>query len=89
MNELAISCDVKSPQEKKRKIVININNNLQEKLLYKYMVGYNGIWNTIKDFTEKEQIEWAPVQDGKYVLMVQAKNQIAVKVLIMYPEWIM
>ncbi|MFL0194212.1 triple tyrosine motif-containing protein [Clostridium sp. WILCCON 0269] len=74
MNELAISCDLKSPQERKSKIIINIDNNLKEKLLYKYMVGYNGIWNTIKDFTEKEKIEWAPIQDGKYVLMVQAKK---------------
>lgn len=74
MNELDISCDMRKPQEKKKKIIININNNLKEKLLYKYMVGYNGIWNTIKDFTEKEKIEWDPMEDGKYVLMVQAKR---------------
>ena len=74
MNELAISCNLESPQEQKSKIIINIYNNLKEKLVYKYMIGCNGTWSILKDFTENESVEWIPKDEGKYILMVQAKK---------------
>ncbi|OAA93511.1 triple tyrosine motif-containing protein [Clostridium coskatii] len=74
MNELAISCNLESPQKQKSKIIINIYNNLKEKLVYKYMIGCNGTWSVLKDFTESENIEWIPKNEGKYILMVQAKK---------------
>ncbi|ADK16734.1 triple tyrosine motif-containing protein [Clostridium ljungdahlii] len=74
MNELAISCNLESPQKQKSKIIINIYNNLKEKLVYKYMIGCNGTWSVLKDFTESENVEWIPKNEGKYILMVQAKK---------------
>lgn len=74
MNELAISCNLESPQEQKSKIIISIDNNLKEELIYKYMIGCNGTWNVLKDFTEDESVEWIPEDEGKYILMVQAKK---------------
>lgn len=74
MNELAISCNLESPQEKESKVIINIDNSLGEELLYKYMIGCNGTWSTLKDFTEEQNIEWVPREDGKYIVMVQAKK---------------
>ncbi|MBC2582883.1 triple tyrosine motif-containing protein [Clostridium sp. DJ247] len=74
MNGLDIICNLESPQEKNSKIVINVENNLEENLLYKYIIGYNGTWNTIRDFSEETQIEWMPGEDGRYIIMVQAKK---------------
>ncbi|CAB1262342.1 triple tyrosine motif-containing protein [Clostridium sp. MT-14] len=74
MNELAINCNLKSPQAKESKVIINVDNNLKQKLVYKYMIGCNGVWDILKDFTNEEKIEWIPEKDGKYILMVQAKK---------------
>lgn len=74
MNELTINCSLESPQEKKSKVIINVNNNLNQELVYKYMVGCNGVWDVLKDFTEDERTEWIPGKDGKYILMVQGKK---------------
>lgn len=75
MNELAINCNLDSPQKRDSKIVINIENECDQELLYKYMVGCNGKWSVLKDFTYDKNIEWVPKKDGKYIVMVQAKKK--------------
>ncbi|MBA5850857.1 triple tyrosine motif-containing protein [Clostridium sp. cel8] len=75
MNELAISCNLDDSQKEKSKVTINVENGFDENLLYKYMVGFNGIWKVIKDFTCDKSVEWVPKQDGKYIVMVQAKKK--------------
>ncbi|MCT8976304.1 triple tyrosine motif-containing protein [Clostridium sp. CX1] len=75
MNELTISCNLESPQEKNTKIAISIINNLEEDLLYKYMIGSNGTWDTLKDFSEESSAEWIPEEDGKYIIMIQGKRK--------------
>ncbi|AWI07022.1 triple tyrosine motif-containing protein [Clostridium drakei] len=74
MNELEIKYNLESPQEKNSKILISINNVLEEKLMFKYMVGLNGIWSTLKDFSEATSVEWVPKEEGKYIIMVQARR---------------
>lgn len=75
MNELAINCNLDSPQKKDSKVVINIENESDEELLYKYMVGCNGKWSILRDFTCDKSVEWVPGQDGKYIVMVQGKKK--------------
>lgn len=74
MNELGIVCNLESPQEKDTNIIITIENDLEEDFLYKYMIGCNGTWSTLKDFTEEDRVSWIPEEDGKYIIMVQAKK---------------
>ncbi|MBI6873849.1 triple tyrosine motif-containing protein [Clostridium aciditolerans] len=74
MNELGIICNLESPQEKDTNIIITIENNLGEDFLYKYMIGCNGTWSTLKDFTEEDKASWVPEEDGKYIIMIQAKK---------------
>ncbi|MBV7274371.1 triple tyrosine motif-containing protein [Clostridiaceae bacterium UIB06] len=75
MNELGIVCNLESPQEKDTTIIVQVENNLKEDLLYKYMIGCNGAWSTLKDFNEEASVEWIPNEDGKYIIMVQAKKR--------------
>lgn len=73
MNEIEIVFDLQSPQEKSTKINISIGNNTEDTLLYKYMVGLDGTWENLSDFCNKDSVEWQPLNEGKYVIMVQAK----------------
>lgn len=75
MNELAINFNLESPQEKNSKIVISIEDTLEEDLLYKYMIGSNGTWTTLKDFTNDRSVEWTPKEEGKYIIMVEGKKK--------------
>lgn len=75
MNEIEITFDKESPQEKNENINISLSNIPKEKLLYKYMIGLDGTWETIKDFNEEKYTSWTPKNSGKYVIMVQAKNE--------------
>lgn len=75
MNELAINFNLESPQEKNSKIVISIEDTLEEDLLYKYMIGSNGTWTTLKDFTNDRSVEWTPDEEGKYIIMVEGKKK--------------
>jgi len=75
MNELAIICNLESPQEKNSKILISVENTLEADLLYKYMIGSNGIWVTLKDFSDERSVEWIPEEDGKYIIIVEGKKK--------------
>lgn len=75
MNELLIGYNLKSPQDKDTKININVMNSKKEDLLFKYMIGCNGKWNTLKDFSGNNNVEWIPKQDGRYIVMVQARKK--------------
>lgn len=75
MNELEIMFDLQSPQEKSTKINISICNNTKEELLYKFMVGLDGTWENLTEFGSKDSVEWQPLNEGSYVVMVQAKKK--------------
>ena len=73
MNEVQIKFSLESPQEKNKKIQVSITNEINEMLFYKFIVGLEGVWTTLKDFTEETSVLWEPEKDGKYIIMVQAK----------------
>jgi hypothetical protein len=75
MNEIEILCSVESPAQKDSTIEINALCKEQDKLLYKFFVGKDGIWETLQDFKEGNKIEWIPKEEGKYIIMVQAKTK--------------
>lgn len=74
MNEINIVFDLQSPQEKDKRINISLEKNEDMKLLYKFIVGCDGTWETLRDFSKDESVQWTPVKEGKYVIMVQAKE---------------
>jgi hypothetical protein len=74
MNELNIEFNFDSPQKKFKEIIINVNERSGEKLLYKYMIGLNGRWRTLKNYSISKKAIWIPRQDGNYIIMIQAKK---------------
>ena len=47
---------------------------IDKDVLYKFIVGIDGIWKTIQDYSEKNECTWIPNWQGKYIVMVQAKK---------------
>ncbi|MBC8063070.1 MAG: triple tyrosine motif-containing protein [Clostridiaceae bacterium] len=79
MNEINIKCDQESPQLKNTLINISVENNRAESLTYKFMVGSAGTWKNLKDFCSESSASWVPNEDGKYIIMVQAKAKASKK----------
>lgn len=79
MNEIIIGCHMESINEDNYEVIIDILNEPEENLLYKFIVGYQGTWETLKDFGEEKRILWKPNTNGNYILMVQAKGKESTK----------
>ncbi|UZW15612.1 triple tyrosine motif-containing protein [Clostridium pasteurianum] len=73
MNELEINFSNESPQKVNSEIIISIKNKIEENLLYKYCIGLNGKWTTLKEFSRDTSAIWKPAEDGIYTIIVQAK----------------
>ena len=46
----------------------------EKDLDYKFIVGNDGVWKTIQNFSQQNICKWIPGQEGKYIIMVQAKK---------------
>jgi hypothetical protein len=75
MKELQITFNSESPVEKGQTIKITAESNENVKLLYKFFVGTDGVWNVLRDFDKENSIEWIPEEEGTYIIMVQAKPE--------------
>ena len=78
MSELRISFDVdrisKINEEKEIKVTAT-----EENLNYKFIIGNDGIWSTIQDYSKDNTCRWIPKEEGKYMIMVQGKNDGSIK----------
>lgn len=72
MEEFEIVFDKQSPQQKNEKINISIRNCINRNLLYKFLIGHNGKWNILKDFSNELSAVWSPKKEGIYTIMIQA-----------------
>jgi len=63
---------------------INISTKIDSQvgnLEYKFIVGRGGVWNTIQEFSEKNDCVWEPKIEGEYMVMVQAREKYGKKPL--------
>lgn len=79
MSQMIISFSIPSPSSKDNDINIMIEKFSEERLLYKFIVGFDGVWDTLRDFEEEDSFVWTPHNDGKYIIMVQAKKEDSTK----------
>lgn len=75
MNEIEIKFNLREPQQDKREIDILITNDYERELLYKFVIGYEGLWTTLKDYSHKKQCLWIPKEEGEYIIMIQGKKE--------------
>ncbi|WP_373898036.1 triple tyrosine motif-containing protein [Haloimpatiens sp. FM7315] len=79
MNEINVKSSLESPQEKNIDINICAENLDNEKLLYKFLVGKDGTWKTLRDFNYEDTVVWSPKEDGRYIIMIQGKSEKSTK----------
>lgn len=79
MGQMELSFSLPSPSGKDSAVRITVEKFNEEKLLYKFIIGFDGVWDTLRDFDEDNNIVWTPRIDGKYLIMVQAKKQGSLK----------
>ena len=74
MNEMNILFSLEKPEEKQKEILISVENKSEENLKYKFLVGLQGTWTTLKELSEASAAIWKPETEAKYSIMVQAKR---------------
>lgn len=74
MGEFTLECK-KLSLDTENEMAVTVVEKPEEDLLYKFMIGFNGTWNTLKDFSKDNDAVWSASEKGKYVLMVQAKKE--------------
>ena len=76
MDELKISFPDNDILIANRENVINVSaSSGDDKLIYKFIIGNDGIWNTIQDYSKQNVCVWIPKEEGKYIVMVQGKKE--------------
>lgn len=80
---LEIIFDKQTPQSVGIEINISTSkiDSQMGKLEYKFIVGRGGIWNTIQEFSNKNECAWKPKREGEYMVMVQAREKYGKKPL--------
>ena len=74
MEDLVILFDKDSPRNKEDEVLIEAVFG-KEPLQYKFIIGNDGVWNTIQEFSESDTCIWNPSSEGKYIVMVQGKKE--------------
>ncbi|MBU3127203.1 triple tyrosine motif-containing protein [Clostridium tagluense] len=75
MNEMNILFNVENPEEEHKEIVVSIENEIEDNLDYKFLIGMEGTWTTLKELSATTSVLWKPEADAKYSIMVQAKRK--------------
>jgi hypothetical protein len=67
--------NLENTEEEFKEIQISVENKLEDNLNYKFLVGLEGTWTTLKELSEDSVTTWKPEVEGKYSIMVQAKRK--------------
>lgn len=79
MNEIKISALVEKFEKQQYFIKIEVEESPYENLLYKYIIGFAGKWETIKGFTSQKIVNYTVKEQGSYIIMVQGKKEKSTK----------
>jgi hypothetical protein len=79
MNEYDIVFSLESPQNKNTGIEISMDTSDEENFLYKFLIGFQGRWNAISDFTPNKNVKWTPAEEGNYTVMAQMRRENSAK----------
>ncbi|WP_090088947.1 triple tyrosine motif-containing protein [Clostridium uliginosum] len=76
LKDVDIIFDKEKPQNKGTEIsILSEINKKTADIEYKFIIGSNGIWNTIQDFSDDNKCLWKPKSEGEYIIMVQAREK--------------
>lgn len=79
MGEILLDLEEKEIIEGEEPVNIKVLTTTNEPLMYKILVGKDGIWETLSDFNERREIMWTPKEKGTYMIIAQAKKESSKK----------
>ncbi|WBW98582.1 triple tyrosine motif-containing protein [Oceanirhabdus sp. W0125-5] len=74
MDEIRLSIVPEKQQFQGRDINIQVINDTGESLEYKFLVGHESKWETVREFSGDNTLKWRFDKPGDYFIMVQAKK---------------
>lgn len=74
MEKLDILFDKENPRDIDEQVVIEAISE-EKGLDYKFIVGNDGIWSTIQEYSSNEKCAWQAKESGKYIIMVQGRER--------------
>ena len=75
LNEIPLKFSKESPQLKDSEVTISLDTENNEDYLVKFIVGLDGIWETIKDFGSSTSYLWKPHKEGNYIILAKIKKK--------------
>lgn len=72
MNDLQVLFDIEGQKIINEEQKIRVLSNDKD-IDYKFLIGRDGVWNKLRDFSEDRFCPWIPEDEGKYTIMVQGK----------------
>lgn len=75
MENLLVRFDKECPQPKGIDVSITADIDTKKNYLYKFMIGYEGKWFILRNFSHEKKCIWRPEKDGRYIIMIQAKEE--------------
>ncbi len=75
MDEILLKFNRENPVSKEEEVEIQVENNTDENLEYKFILGNFGIWTTLREFSSESVYKWIPTENGSYIFMVQGKKK--------------
>lgn len=79
MNEIKLNSFIEKYENDEYTVVIVVEESPYDNILYKYIIGYDGKWETIRSFTNEKKITCKLKSQGDYIVMVQAKRENSTK----------
>ena len=75
MGDMLIELNKKNDLSINEEVEISVSSELKDIINYKFIEGYDGVWNSIQDYSAKQKCTWTPKNVGRYMIMVLGETK--------------
>ena len=79
MGDMLIELNKKNDLSINEEVEISVSSEVKDIINYKFIEGYEGVWNSIQDYSTKQKCTWIPKNVGRYMIMVLGERKYSSK----------
>ena len=79
MGDMLIELNKKNDLSINEEVEISVSSEVKDIINYKLIEGYEGVWNSIQDYSTKQKCTWTPKNVGRYMIMVLGERKYSSK----------
>ena len=79
MGDMLIELNKKNDLSVNEEVEISVSAEVKDIINYKFIEGYEGVWNSIQDYSTKQKCTWIPKNVGRYMIMVLGEKKYSSK----------